>query len=199
MAVANRGLDIMSAETCRRFNGKQQCRRRSGKCVQLRDWFMVRHSSSRHVCMYTYYHVRPNTSGESKKHPPKVKSRDGHICGTCVQNFRSISYKKSWTYRLLYGKHAYFRWLLQITWFYSRIEFLRYVPLNIYHTIIGRWMFARNLIRMDRPWSTCSHLVQLKMGNKVFPTETRHHFWPWWWPVVGGDTFSSLAPILGPI
>ena len=123
----------MSAETCRRFNGKQQCRRRSGKCVQLRDWFMVRHSSSRHVCMYTYYHVRPNTSGESKKHPPKVKSRDGHICGTCVQNFRSISYKKSWTYRLLYGKHAYFRWLLVLSWFQCRIEFLRHILHKIYH------------------------------------------------------------------
>ena len=23
-------------------------------CVQLPDWFMIRHSSSRHVCTYTY-------------------------------------------------------------------------------------------------------------------------------------------------
>ena len=47
------------------------------------------------------------------------------------------------------------------------------------------------------PWSTCSRLVQTKMGKKGFPTETPDRFWPFWWPVVGGDTFSSLEPILG--
>ena len=54
VAVANRGEYVMSDEICRRFNEKQQLRRRSGRSVQLPDWFMTRHSSSRHVCTYTY-------------------------------------------------------------------------------------------------------------------------------------------------
>ena len=49
------------------------------------------------------------------------------------------------------------------------------------------------------PWNTCSRPVQTKMGKNGFPTETPDFFWPFWWPVVGGDTFSSLAPILGPV
>ena len=107
MAVANRGEDIMSDEICRPFNGKQQCRRRSGRSVcssetglgfgtLLRDMY---------ACIRTYG-VRRNISGENKKHPPEVRSRDGHTCRTCVQKFRSISCKTSWTYRLLCGKHA---------------------------------------------------------------------------------------------
>ena len=43
------------------------------------------------------YYVRPNIFGENKKHPPEVRSREGHKCRTCVQKFRSISYKTSWT------------------------------------------------------------------------------------------------------
>ena len=58
-------------------------------CSSQSDWFMIRHSSSRHVCTYTYvrstsYYVRPNLFGENKKHPPEVRSRDGHTCRTCV-------------------------------------------------------------------------------------------------------------------
>ena len=54
VAVASRGEDVMPDEICRRFNGKQQYRRRSGRSVQLPDWFMIRHSFSRHACTYTY-------------------------------------------------------------------------------------------------------------------------------------------------
>ena len=63
--------------------------------------------------------------------------------------------------------------------------------------------FGRSAIRMfawnvtDIPWSTCSRLCQKKMKS-FFPTETPYHLWPFRWPVVGGDTFSPLAPILGP-
>ena len=59
-------------------------------------------------------------------------------------------------------------------------------------------MFAWKCLRTDMPWSTCSCLVQTKMGKKG-SAETPDRFWPYWWPVVGGDTFSSLAPILGPV
>ena len=38
-----------------------------------------------------------------------------------------------------------------------------------------------------------------KKEKKKNPTETPDHFWPFRWPVVGGDKFSPLlAPILGP-
>ena len=60
-------------------------------------------------------------------------------------------------------------------------------------------MFAWKHLQTGMPWSTCSRLVQTKMGKKsFFLTETPDRFWPFWWPVVGGDTCSSLAPILGP-
>ena len=35
------------------------------------------------TCIRTYY-VRPNISGGNKKHPPEVRSRDGHTWRTCV-------------------------------------------------------------------------------------------------------------------
>ena len=36
-----------------------------------------------------------------------------------------------------------------------------------------------------------------KMGKNSFPTETLANFWPFWWPVDGGDKFSPLTPTLG--
>ena len=38
-----------------------------------------------------------------------------------------------------------------------------------------------------------------KTGKEVVPAETPDYFWPFWWPVVGGDTYSPLAPILDPV
>ena len=32
------------------------------------------------------YYVRPNIFSETKKHPPEVRSPDGHTCRTCLQN-----------------------------------------------------------------------------------------------------------------
>ena len=114
------------------------------------------------------YHVRSNTFGEKKKFPPEVRSRDGHTCRTCAQKFRSISYITSRTHRIFCGKHAYFRWLLVITWFYPRSGFC-----VIFHFrfTVGRSdsrMFAWNLLRTDMPSSTCSRLVQTKMEKKRF-------------------------------
>ena len=47
------------------------------------------------------------------------------------------------------------------------------------------------------------YLQSLRSKNKEkkkVPTETRGaYFWPYGWPVVGGDMFSPLAPILGPV
>ena len=48
VAVDERGEHALSDEICRRCNGKQQGRRRGGRSVQLPDWFMILHSSSRH-------------------------------------------------------------------------------------------------------------------------------------------------------
>ena len=48
------------------------------------------------------------------------------------------------------------------------------------------------------PWSTRSRLVQKKWKISFALTEMPDHFWPFWWPVVGGDTFSPLPPIFGP-
>ena len=51
----------------------------------------------------------------------------------------------------------------------------------------------------DMPWSTCRRLVPKKDGKQhVFPTQTRgDYFWTFGWPVVGEDTLSPRAPILG--
>ena len=40
VAVDERGEDVVSDEICRRFNGKQQRRRRGGRSVQLPNWVM---------------------------------------------------------------------------------------------------------------------------------------------------------------
>ena len=63
---------FMSDEICRRFNGNQQQRRRSGQSVQLTNWFMIRHSSSRHVCTYTYVlRTTKHTQRKQKAPPPR--------------------------------------------------------------------------------------------------------------------------------
>ena len=49
VAVDDRGEDVLSYEMCRRCNEKQQRRRRGSRRVQLPDWFMILHSSSRHT------------------------------------------------------------------------------------------------------------------------------------------------------
>ena len=79
-----------------------------------------------------------------------------------------------------------------------RIGFLRHIPLTIYNRQV--W-FANVGVKKF----TDGHAVNYstsprsdKNGKKGFPTETPDRFWPFWGPVVGGDTFSSLAPILGP-
>ena len=69
----------------------------------------------------------------------------------------------------------------------------------------GKHVYLRETFyRVWHAWSTCSPLVQKKTkiipGTDVFLTETRgDYFWTFWWPAVGGDTFSPLAPILGPV
>ena len=83
VAVANRGEHVMSGEICRRCNGKQQGRRRGGRSVQLPDWFMILHSSSRYLRTYTYYVQYEIYSAKKKKHPPEVRPRDGHVEHVC--------------------------------------------------------------------------------------------------------------------
>ena len=58
--------DVMSDEFCRRCHGKQQRKRRGGRSVQLADWFMILHSSSRRFVRVRTYYARPNIFGEKK-------------------------------------------------------------------------------------------------------------------------------------
>ena len=78
------------------------------------------------------------------------------------------------------------------------IEFLRHIPLNIYHRQVR---FANVCVKKITDGHALKYLQSSRseMGKKGFPTETPDRFWPFLWPVVGGDTFSSLAPILGPV
>ena len=74
MTVDERGEDVMSDEICRRCVGKHERRRRGGRSVQLQDWFMILHSSSRHLCTCTYVPgtydtlVSYSTSSSLRKH-----------------------------------------------------------------------------------------------------------------------------------
>ena len=60
-------------------------------------------------------------------------------------------------------------------------------------------MFPWNLVRIDVRGSTCSGLDHKQIGEKFFPYPSAWPVWAFLWPVVGGDTFSPPAPILGPV
>ena len=112
VAVDERGEDVICDEICRQCNGKPQ-RRRVGRSVQLPDWFMNLHSSSRHFCTYTYVlYVRLHIFGEKNtKTNPEVRSRDGHVEYVCkISGYFLL--KTAWTVGLLCGKHVYFMQLL---------------------------------------------------------------------------------------
>ena len=78
------------------------------------------------------------------------------------------------------------------------IEFLHYVLLDVEHrqgrysnVCVKRYIHPLEYLQ--------SPLSEKKKKKKKNPTETPDHFWPFRWPVVGGDKFSPLlAPILGP-
>ena len=75
VAVDERGEYAISDEVCLRYNGKHQRRRRGGRSVQLPDWFMVLHSSSRDIYeRIRTYHVRPNTFDEKGRRKPARRS-----------------------------------------------------------------------------------------------------------------------------
>ena len=42
VAVDERSEDFMSDEICRRYNGKQERRKRGGRSVKLQDWVMTK-------------------------------------------------------------------------------------------------------------------------------------------------------------
>ena len=51
----------------------------------------------------------------------------------------------------------------------------------------------------DMPWSSCNRIVKKNKWKKVFlPTETPRWHWPFWRPVVGWNTFGTLAPAREP-
>ena len=121
VAVDERGEHVMSDEICRRCNRTQQGRRCGGRSVQLPDSFMILHSSSRHLCTYTYVlYVRPNIfSGKRrKKAPSEVRSRDGHVehvrkmsgCISLERRGQSLTHSTSLPSKKYFwrGKHVYF-------------------------------------------------------------------------------------------
>ena len=99
VAVANRGEDVMSDEILSSIQWKAGIKEAEWpKCAAPRLVYdsVLRDTYAR---IRTYY-VRLNVFGENKRHPLEVRSRDRHTCRTCVQKFRSISYKTSWTYEV---------------------------------------------------------------------------------------------------
>ena len=73
-----------------------------------------------------------------------------------------------------------------------------HIPLNIYHRKVR---FANVCVKMFADGHALKYLQSPrsdKNEKKGFPTETPDRFWPFCRPVVGGDTCSSLASILGP-
>ena len=113
----------------------------------------------------------------------------------------------AWTLRFG-AEDMYFKYFLMITWFQCRMKFLRYLSLSFWHRQVRSWEI-QCLRETFYRW-TCLEYLQSPRSEKkkrkiipgvyVFPTETRGDcFWTFWWPAVGGDTFSPLAPILGPV
>ena len=94
VAVDEIGEYVMPDEICGRCNAKQQRRRRGGRSVQLPDWFMILHSSSRHfmhVRVYaraTYHQIY---SAKRREKPPDVRSRDRRVEHVCKNSFFSGS------------------------------------------------------------------------------------------------------------
>ena len=53
VAVDESGEEVMSDEICRRYNGKQQRRRRGGRSVQLLDW-VINKIKRQHIIALTW-------------------------------------------------------------------------------------------------------------------------------------------------
>ena len=182
----------MSNEMCRECNGKQLSRRRGGQSVQLPDWLMILHSSSRNLRTYTYV----NIFGENKEAKKNVGQVSGWACRTCVQNFRVYLLRTAWTFGLLCGKKCV---LYIVACNYSIFVWdrvLPYVPLNIWNRQVRSSHVCVKRFTDRRALEYCSRLVQ-KNGEKMFSYGNAWPFLPFWWSVVDGDTFSPLAPILG--
>ena len=156
----------MSDQIGRRWNGKHEKRRRGGRSLQLPDWFMILHSSPRHLCTCTYVLRRTNYIRRKKKKKKPGGQVSGWTCRTCAQIFRVYLLKTAWIFRLQCGKHGYFTQLLVNTWFQCRIKSLRCVQLTTQHRQVRSSNVCVKLFT-DMPWSTCSRLVQ-KKGRFVF-------------------------------
>ena len=184
---------------CRWCNGKQQRTRRGGRSVQRPNWFMILHSSSRHVCTNTYaLGTTKYIRRKKEKNPrPEVRSRDGHIQHVCKKT-GSICKKRCGHLHFCAENMCILRSCLWLLGFSLGSSFC-----VAFHLVfkIGRSdlrMYAWNFLQ-TRLGVPGSRLVQKQNGEKKsFPTETPDQFRPCWWPVVGGDTFSPLAPIVGP-
>ena len=169
VVVDERGEHIMSDDICRRCNGKQQGMRRGGRNVQLPDSFMVLRPSSRHSCTYTYVlYVRPNIfRGKKSKKPPSEVRSSDGHVLVC----------KIW---------GYISWT-ETAWTLSFGAENMYICVKRFTDMPG----VPAVASFRKKW-------KITPGTYVFRTETRGDFFlAFWWPAVGGDTFSPLAQILG--
>ena len=195
--VDERGEDVMSDEICRRRNRKRQRRRRGGLSVQLPNWCMILHSSSRRVCTHTYV-LRTTKYIRRKKKintPSEVRSRDGNVKHVCI-NSGSISSNRVDIYTLVRKAYVFLRSCL---WFLGFTVESSFCVMFLLIFNIGRSdlrMFGWNFYRQT--WLGVPAVASFrKKGGGSFPAATPDHFWPFWCPVVGGDTFSPPAPFLG--
>ena len=164
MAVDDTGEDVLSDEICRRW--KQQRRRRGGRSVQPPNWFMNMHSSWRLLCTYTY-HVLRTTKCIRLKHPPEVRSRDGHV-EHLSKNSGSTSSKRRGHLDFYAESMRILRSCLEFLDFSVGSGFcvMFHLTFNIDRSDVQ--MYSRNILRTDMPWSTWSRLVQNKNGKKKF-------------------------------
>ena len=127
---------------------------------------MILHSSSRYVCMYTYVLRTTRYLRQKKTEKRNGGQVSGWTCRTCVQNFRVYLLKTARKFGLLTCVF-YVVACNCLVLVYDRVFCVRL-----------HWIFytGRSDLRMlpwkkntfDMPWSTCSRLVQKKMGKYMF-------------------------------
>ena len=135
--------------------------------------------------------LRPNIFGGKKKGKPPGGQVSGCTRRTCMQNLTVYLSKTAWSF---VRKRVPLRTYLELLGLSVGSSFWVkfYLILNIGKSDLQ--MFAWNVLQ---PCLGVPAVASFTKKNKS-PTEAPDNFWPFRWPVVGGDTFSPLAPILGP-
>ena len=131
-------------------------------------------------------------------HSAKKKKTDVRPLGrqrTRVQNFRVYLLKTAWTFGRLCGKSVSFAW--SCLWVLS-FSIGRHIRLSIGPTQSDLRILREPFGRRALEYLQSGRSEKNVKTKCCFPTETPDHYWPFWRPVAGGDTFLPLAPVLGP-